>query len=160
MSALVGCSTPTEPAEPTPSFTSEAQAFAAAEETYRAYVDALNQRRVDSTASPAPTDFLIGSALEVDLDTQRQLDEAGLAIVGVTEILLVVPEATSPSFDEIEISVCLDSSRTRVVDEAGTDVTPSDRASIVKALVKIVPVGDELVIESSDTVNGSECSDS
>ncbi len=38
-----GCAPTPEPTEPTPLFTSEDEAFAAAEETYRAYVDALNQ---------------------------------------------------------------------------------------------------------------------
>ena len=54
MSALVGCGTPTDPAEPTPVFTSEEQAFAAAEETYRAYVDALNQVDLSDPATFEP----------------------------------------------------------------------------------------------------------
>src|SRR6188768_3952981 len=37
-----GCFAPPDP-EPTPLFSSEEEAFAAAEATYRAYVDALNQ---------------------------------------------------------------------------------------------------------------------
>src|SRR5688500_5990965 len=40
---LAGCAGDPEPAETTHGFASEEEAFAAAEETYRAYVDALNQ---------------------------------------------------------------------------------------------------------------------
>ena len=43
---LGGCAGEPAPVETTPAFASEDEAFAAAEETYRAYVDALNQ--VDS----------------------------------------------------------------------------------------------------------------
>ena len=46
MLTLAGCTTP-EPTDPTPTptsaFASEEEAFAAAEATYRAYVDALNE---------------------------------------------------------------------------------------------------------------------
>ncbi len=42
MMTTTGCFAQPDP-EPTPLFSSEEEAFAAAEETYRAYVDALNQ---------------------------------------------------------------------------------------------------------------------
>ena len=45
--ALVGCAPSSEPT-PTPTgFASEAEAFEAAEATYRAYVDATNAQRMD-----------------------------------------------------------------------------------------------------------------
>ena len=124
---LAGCSPASEPA-PTPSsaFADEAEAFAAAEQTYRAYVDALNARREEPSA-PDPQQFLIGKALESDIDTQRQLDHAGVLIVGPTSVDGVNGLSTSTDLTTVSIAVCLDSTDTRVVDAAGNDVTPQDR---------------------------------
>lgn len=141
-----------------PLFTSEAQAFAAAEETYRAYVDALNQRRENPSATPDPTEFLIGSALEVDLETQRQLEQSGLRIAGDTIILRVERGAISTTFDSIDLTVCLDSSGTLILDSSGVDVTPTDRSTVAEARVTVVALGERLAIEASETVSGSECS--
>ena len=67
--ALTGClgSAPDPTPTPTAVFTSEEEAFAAAEETYRAYIDAVNARRADPRSEPDPQSFLIGEAQEADI---------------------------------------------------------------------------------------------
>src|SRR3546814_3928687 len=52
--AATGCVGTPEPRETTPTPLSDAEAFAAAEETYRAYVDALNQVDLSDPATFEP----------------------------------------------------------------------------------------------------------
>jgi hypothetical protein len=152
-----GCSAPAEPAEPSPLFTSEEQAFAAAEETYRAYVDALNAVREDATSTPHPSDFLTGNAFQVDLETSRILAESGLAILGTTVIDSVSPDDISRTKHKTSLSICLDSSGTSVVNESGDDVTPADRSEFTLLLVSFVWQSDRYVIADSETVDEAGC---
>src|SRR5688572_13777832 len=111
-----GCQPQPEPSPSGPVFATEEEAFAAAEETYRAYVDALNARRADPTAQPDPTTFLTGDALEAEIETENLKDQSGLAIIGDTVIAGVERADFSTASGNAELLVCLDSSATRVVD--------------------------------------------
>jgi len=146
-----GCRPEPAPSPTGPVFASEDEAFAAAEETYRAYVDALNDRRVDESSRPDPQSFLIGEALEVDIDTQRRLDESGLTLTGSTSVASVDPVSTELDAGSVRLDICLDSSGTRVLNGAGEDVTPNDRDSISLLTVAFLSSSSGLLIESSTT---------
>ncbi|NKF30943.1 hypothetical protein HER21_31305, partial [Pseudomonas sp. BGM005] len=84
LSLLGGCAPP-NPSQimaptPIPAFASEAEAFAAAEDVYRAYNEAGNTRADDER-------FLTGRALSNDLETKRLLDENGLEVVGASDVV-------------------------------------------------------------------------
>ena len=154
---LTGCAPASEPSPTTTSaFADEAEAFAAAEETYRAYVDALNARREDPAASD-PQEFLVGEALEIDVDTQQQLDQADLMIVGSTTVVDVEGLDTSPDLAEVRIAVCMDSTDTRVIDSAGEDVTPEDRPARTRVRVQLERFDRGLVISESDLMDEDSC---
>ncbi|MGA1827204.1 hypothetical protein [Microbacterium sp.] len=146
-----GCQPEPAPSPSGPIFANEDEAFAAAEQTYRAYVDALNQRRSDASSTPDPQSFLTGQALEVDIDTQQHLDQAGLALTGITEIASVSPVESRPDIGFVKVDVCLDSSGTRVVNDAGADVTPPDRQPISLITVDFLSVRSGLLIMASKT---------
>lgn len=156
---LSGCSpAPVPTPTPTPVFASEEQAFAAAEETYRAYNDAGNARR-DGLETPDPQDFLIGTALEGDIDGQTLLRERGLAVkghVGVERFNGVEATLASDSNRIIAI-VCLDASHTQVVDNEGTDVTPPGRAPQVAQKVTFSATDDGLRISHEESSSESSC---
>lgn len=154
----VGC-TPTPEPSPTPTgFTTEEEAFAAAEETYRAYVDALNARREDRTSRPSPDSFLIGAALEAALDAERQFDAAGVAIEGDSRIDSLTPARASDDLEEVTVVVCLDSSSTQVIDREGNDITPTDRPAKAPLSVTLQLVTGQYLIEQSVTTEATECS--
>lgn len=153
--AVTACQPEPEPTPTGPAFASEDEAFAAAEQTYRAYVDALNARREDPTSTPDPQTFLVGDALEVDVETQQQLDQAGLRVVGNTEIAALV--GTVVEGDQVEIEVCLDSSGTRVENVNGADVTPPDRELRSLALVGLTMSSGDPLISSSTTKEAEGC---
>jgi len=154
---LGGC-TPEPAPQPTPTspFTSEEEAFAAAEATYRAYVDAVNERRADAGA-PDPQQYLLGQALESDIDTQRQLDQAGITVVGPSRVVNFSATSTSAGFTEVQASACLDASESRAIDSAGEDVTPPGRDPTTVLDLTFDLAGDQLVITSSTVSKDQSC---
>lgn len=157
---VTGCSGQPAPEPSTPSaptFASDEEAFAAAEETYRAYVDAVNARREDPHSTPNPTSFLVGDAFADELGFQRELEESGLSIDGPTQVVRISPTDTSASSSRISILVCLDSSKTRLVDATGGNVTPADRPDQVGAAVSLVLSGTRLLIERSESAQEQVC---
>lgn len=154
--ALTGCAAPLPPPGPTPGFTSEAEAFAAAEKTYRAYVDALNEWRRDRSA-PDPRAFLISEALEVDIETQQSLTRRGLRVTGSTTIVDIQSLGSSHDLSETSISVCLESSGTRVLDESDVDVTPVDRETRSSLVVTTRNAGKDTLITRSEAGLDGTC---
>lgn len=142
--------------EPTPSptgFASEEEAFAAAEETYRAYVDAVNARRTDAHSGVDPKSFLTGGALDADLRSDERFASKGIRIEGATSIRSF--EMGSVTGDGIALTVCLDATQTRVLDEQNNDVTPPDRPETLPLDVLMTGGRDGLLISESITGDSS-----
>lgn len=157
--ALSGClGTAPEPTPtPTAAFASEEEAFAAAEETYRAYVEADNARREDPQSKPDPESFLIGEALERDIDSRHELDQLGVRLDGRSAVGAVVPVSAAPASGNVRIHACYDSTETRVLNEAGDDVTMPDRDPTVMVEVSLTLVSGALLIEQMTPVEGDPC---
>lgn len=151
--ALSAC-TPTPEPTPTPTaaFASEEEAFAAAEEVYRAYNDAGN---AEEDTSP----FLTGAALDSQLETRRYLDQNGLTLSGDSTIVSFVGSNATPgqSVSTIEAQVCLDIGQSRVLDDEGNDVTPADRAPRWPLIVTFVGSSQELLISDSIPSDDPSC---
>lgn len=158
--AVGGCSGEPAPVASTPPFADEDEAFAAAEQTYRNYVEALNESRRDATSHVRPDAYLTGQALTLDIDTQRQLDEEHLVISGTTRIIATSPitailEQVSP---KVVLTVCLDSSDTRVLDAQGLDVTPFGLPSRYGLVVTFIENSGDLLISNSESApEGFSC---
>jgi len=153
--AAAGC---TPSAEPTPTatatgFRSDDEAFAAAEATYRAYVDATNARRSDPNSHPDPTDFLTGEALDDEIATDQTLLQRGWKILGDTALMSV--KRLSVDSTGISLEACLDSRGTRVVDGSDADVTPRDRVTVQSLDLKFVSTATGLLVSESKTGSGS-----
>ncbi len=149
-----GC-TPEPTPTPSPTgFASEEEAFAAAEATYRAYVDAVNARRADPTSAMDPQGFLTGVALEADIDGQRTFVAEGLSLQGDSIVSAVAP--SDWSLASSSILVCINVSQTRLVNRDGVDVTPYDRADKLGLEATVIWVTPEPLI-SSTTATDSAC---
>ncbi|MDZ8276216.1 hypothetical protein R2Q81_09695 [Microbacterium aquimaris] len=150
--ALAGCSPTPEPT-PTPTgFASEEEAFAAAEATYRAYVAATNAQREDPAYSPAPESFLRGEALQDEIRASQYLADLGVSVVGDTTVVRV--DQVTSADNDVTLDVCVDSSRTRILNEEGTDVTP-DRETPTLIRVQLVLAGDMFITSSATAKTGS-----
>ncbi|MGM1016576.1 MAG: hypothetical protein ACQEW8_03455 [Actinomycetota bacterium] len=153
---LTGCAPPPAP-EPTPLFASEEEAFAAAEETYRAYTDASNLERSDPNSAHA-VDYLVGLAAQDHLDNQRHLDAEGLVAEGEIVVVDFLPVSASigPTSVRINADVCLDVSSTRVLNADEVDVTPHDRSATASLRVEFVSSAGSIRISNS-AVGSSSC---
>ncbi len=159
VAVLSGCTPEPEPTPtPTAAFASEEEAFAAAEEVYREYNDAGNAR-LRGEQTPNPQDYLVGTALEGDIDAANLLSEQGLHAEGIVELSSFSGTAFEAAGADamITATVCLDVSDTRVVDSAGQDVTPSTRPGVVAQSVTFVGNAKALRISQEDSADGTQC---
>lgn len=156
---LTGCLAPAPGPTPTPTaaFPSEAEAFAAAEETYRAYVDAVNARRADPRSQPDPQSFLIGEALERDIDSAQEFDELGIRVAGPSTVSALQLASADLDTGTVVLHACYDSTETRVLNLAGDDVTVADRDPTVMIQVSVLQVGEEQLIRGMSPVEGDPC---
>lgn len=155
--SLVACSPGPEPSPtPTAAFASEEEAFAAAEEVYRAYTLALNQQR-SGEADSDPTGYLTGTALEDELQSQRDLEANKISIRGSTEVLEFAPiSAALESVPTVAGTVCLDLSDTIVLDGNEQDITPADRNEKAALDVAFIWNGSKFLISKS-SLSDSAC---
>lgn len=143
---------------PTPAFANEAEAFAAAEEVYRAYNAELNQYRAGDE-SAAPLDFLTGDILEAQLNTNRKLEAQGVKIVGDTIVLTFAGHSAQleGSVPVIDAEVCLDLSDARAFDSSGTDVTVAGRSDVYGVMVTFSGTAQHLLIENYEVSTAFQC---
>lgn len=156
---LAGCA----PADPVPTptstgFASEADAFAAAEATYRAYVDALNQVDLsDPSTFEEVYRWTTGDANAEARESFSQMHADGWKVTGRTKYdsMTVVDSATLP----ITIAVCVDVSEVDVVDESGQSVVPSTRPDrqAISAQLSDSETTTGLAISSSNAIESDLC---
>lgn len=141
---LTAC-TPGE-ATPTPTptgFTSEEEAFAAAEATYRAYVDALN--RVD-LSDPATFEdvyaWTTGDALDGEKRSLTEMRAEGWTVSGGTRVMHIEADVAQ-SFvarGTVVLRACSDVSAVSVVDAGGNSVVSPDRPAIQAVEIELTEV--------------------
>ena len=138
--ALVGCAPSSEPT-PTPTgFASEAEAFEAAEATYRAYVDALNEVDLSDPETFEPVFALTtGAANSGARETFSGYHANGWQVEGTTVATLVEADNSTLASDEsLTLAICLDVSDVRVVDTDGESVVSDDRPPVQPMSVRLV----------------------
>jgi len=135
---LAGCTQP-EPADPTPTpaFSSDEEAFAAAEKTYRAYVDALNQVDLsDPETFEAVFDLTTGEANSDFRKSFSALHADGMTVSGDTSAPTVEPLGeASGELGTIQLAVCLDVSGVEVTDSSGTSAVDPNRVDVQSLLI-------------------------
>jgi hypothetical protein len=146
--------------EPTPSatvsgFASEEEAFRAAEATYRAYIDALNEVDLDPTSEIDPLRYLAGPALAAERSGRATFDELGVHLRGPMKVVSV-SRGTS-DLVTARLTVCVDVARARLLDDSGKDVTPRERGVLVGLDITVEWRPTQPVIIDS-TANETSCS--
>ena len=143
--ALAGCTTPESPEPtPTPAFSSEAEAFAAAEKTYRAYVDALNQVDLrDPETFEAVYAWTTG-----DLNASDRKSFSGWHADGYTKTgaaLIISMDQQEVALDpesQVVAHACLDISAVDILDANGASVVAADRPAVQSLSVTFVEASD------------------
>ncbi|MGP3535045.1 hypothetical protein ACTU3I_09650 [Microbacterium sp. RD1] len=157
---LAGCTgTPAPTPSPSASLTDE-EAFAAAEETYRAYVDALNQVDLSDPATFEPVYALTtGEANANERESLTQMHADGWSVGGETVLERVIGDSVESNSGGLSITalVCTDVSSVRVVDAAGQSVVSPDRPPKFTLRVVFAEIGTGFAISSSNAVEEPGC---
>jgi hypothetical protein len=129
---VTGCSGQPAPEPSTPSaptFASDEEAFAAAEETYRAYVDALNQVDLSDPATFEPVfAWTTGELNASDRKGLTRYHAEEVALSGTSKVTLVQPANRSPN--SLDIAVCLDVSQIELIGADGASLVDLDRVDV------------------------------
>lgn len=142
-----------EPSATAP-FADDAEALAAAEEAYAAYLAMSDLISAEGGANPeriAP--FVTEEQLTRELESIERFAATGNRFVGSA----VVSSWELQFFDPptLVAYACYDVSATRVIDKNGVDVTPSDRPNRATLEVSFETRGAELVIAGSELWSSS-----
>lgn len=157
---LAGCAPDTAPA-PTPTgFASEEEAFAAAEETYRAYVDALN--RVDLSDPATFEDVYAWTTGDANAEARKSFSEmhaSGWVVSGATTFDRFVPRSFTAGEQRgtVTVDLCLDVAGVDLVDSTGTSVVPESRLDRQAVFVtfSMATTGSGMSIETSAATENS-----
>lgn len=140
MLALGGCDGSPAPAASTPPFASEEEAFAAAEETYRAYVDALNEVDLADPETFEPVFALTTGELNAnERKTLSQMHANEWIVRGRSAVRVLEAGGYDDIRSQTTLLVCLDVSDIRVVDAHGASQVDPDRVDVQSLTVTSVP---------------------
>lgn len=161
-----GCGSPASPptlapttAAPSPT-DSAAAAYAAAEATYRAYVDALNAVDLSDPTTFEPVYALTrGHIHESDRKALTGYNASGVTMTGRTEIRKSFPRSVVDGI--VDIYVCIDVASVTLTNADGTSLVPSDRAPVQKMLVTAESdtssATDARIVDVVSTSEGPSC---
>lgn len=139
---LSGC-TPTPEPTPTPTsaFASEEEAFAAAEETYRAYIEATNSADLEDPSSiEAASAYTTGEAKREDQEAFDSMIDQELTVSGQSEVVAVNPVSAEQLDDAwtVQIQACLDVSEVKLLRPDGTSAVSPDRPDVQNVSIELV----------------------
>ncbi len=159
MSGCDGSPAPT-PSTSGPLFANEEEAFAAAEATYRAYVDALNEVDLSDPETFEPV-FALTTG-DVNGNERRSLSQMhadGWRVSGATSIKWFRGESYQRD-DGVAAVACIDVSGVELVDSAGASQVSNDRRPVYALELAILPSSDaefSLAIASSNAIEDEAC---
>ncbi|MEJ6555308.1 hypothetical protein PQI51_09790 [Microbacterium esteraromaticum] len=136
LSACTPEAKPTPEPTKTAAFATDEEAFAAAEETYRAFVKAQNSIDLTDEATFEPVyDLTVDDAYIAIRESLTQLQAQGVTMSGASKVASVKPLAADLPAGKVSMHVCVDVSATDLVDSEGESVVPANRADVQSLLV-------------------------
>lgn len=156
--ALVGCSPPAAPTPtPTPAFASEAEAFAAAEKTYREYIDAFNQVNLGQpTTFEAVFEHSAGEYQRTERKSLSAMHAKGYSRGGEIRVVWLKRQSMSKG-GKVVIRTCDDLSRTTFTDSVGQSLVPPERPNTVALDLSFENRRFRLVLVAADPVVDESC---
>jgi hypothetical protein len=160
---LAACQPEPQPSASGPVFASEEEAFAAAEETYRAYVDALNQVDLsDPETFEAVYAWTTGELNATDRKNFSSWHADGYEKSGdavITAMTGAEVRGLETSEPTVILDACYDVSGVDVRDGEGVSIVSPDRPAVQSLSVTFAPAdtSTRLIVES---ITGSESSQS
>ncbi len=149
VAALTAC-TPDPTPTPSPTgFASDEEAFAAAEDTTRAYVAATNAIQLADPSTFEPLfELTTGEQNAFDRKRLSEYHAAGYTMSGVTTINALEPEAWDEASASVTLLACFDVSGLEIEDNSGSSIIAPDRPPEQSLMISLVRVGADLLIDS------------
>lgn len=146
---------------PTPSptgFASQEEAFAAAEATYRAYVDALNAVDLSDPATFEPVySLLSGTALADSKKSLTAFHAEGYTRTGDTRFDRLTVTGSDLAAGTVTVALCLDVSDVDLVDSSGESVVAPGRVNVQPLDVTLVKSSNTTRIDRSVAAEELTC---
>jgi hypothetical protein len=98
--------------------------------------------------------YVSASDLARERKSAGYLQEHGLRIVGTSRLLKFAAQRVDSASRRATAYACVDFSRTKVLDKAGKDVTPRDRADRQTTVAEFVRIGDRFVVNENKPWSG------
>ncbi|WJL95422.1 hypothetical protein QSU92_16060 [Microbacterium sp. ET2] len=157
LALVTGCTPQPEPAESQDPFATEEEAFAAAEETYRNYVDALNAVDLSDPETFEPVyEWTTGDLNASDREGLSQYHATGAEVGGASRPVLIEPIGVDPQAGRVDLAVCLDVSTVTVENANGSSLVDPDRVPVQSLEVMFVEDGDSETGLKVSAVSGRE----
>jgi hypothetical protein len=156
--ALTGCSpTPAPTPSPTPAFATGDEAFAAAEKTYRAYIDASNAIDLRNPRTfDALDSFTAGSYRADERKSLSKAHAQGYSSSGAIAIDWF--EGARLEDDKVFAVACNDVSQTTLADSNGTSLVATDRPSRYALSIEFIIDDSDVRIIHAESVGSETCS--
>ena len=152
---------PTAPDAAEPIFASDEEALVAAEAAYRAYSAASSVIAQDGGAGPDRINSTVTAEYAAKLHEEFQaLRDSGLAMSGETQVdsVSIVESYIDHPRARVSIYLCRDVTGVRVLDSAGSDVTPPNRENRIPSQVFLVSTSEgsnTLLVNGVDRWSGA-----
>lgn len=159
LSLLAACTPEPEP-KPTKTalFASEEEAFAAAEETYREYITALDRVSFSDPESFEPAFALTTGEVEAtDKEFLTDMHAKGYIQTGETAVLWFRGTEYETEESRISALACIDQTKVDVKDATGASVVPPDRPDQYVMSLEFVRSDDAVLIANSTPREGETC---
>ncbi|WEG08076.1 hypothetical protein PU630_12610 [Microbacterium horticulturae] len=136
---VAGCAPQPDPTPTrTAAFASEDEAFAAAEETYRAYVDALNNVDLSDPATFEDVyKWETGDRLSGDKKALTSYYAQGATMSGASRVVVLEPVEADGALSSLALAACVDVSTVDIRDGNGASLVATDRPDVQSIRVEL-----------------------
>lgn len=150
---LSACSPTPEPSPtPTAAFASEEEAFAAAEETYRAYTEALSDIDLaDSLSLETVFGWLVDDAAAASREAFSELSAEDFTVSGATTYSNFEGTGVDLTSGQVDAVVCLDVTDVDVRNSSGQSIVTDDRPDHQPMQATFVPASTTTGLAISST---------
>ncbi|WP_322409278.1 hypothetical protein [Microbacterium invictum] len=154
---VTGCTPQPDPEESREPFGTEEEAFAAAEETYRNYVDALNAVDLSDPATFEPVyEWTTGDLNASDREGLSQYHATGARVSGASVPRVIEPVIVDRPEGRIDLAVCLDVSSVTVSNPDGSSLVDPNRVPIQSLTATLVESPDSETGLKLASISGRE----
>lgn len=157
--SVAGCAPPAPSPSTTTMFTSEDEAFTAAEETYRGYIAAFNAVDLSKPETFEPV-FAFTTA-SYSANERKQLSEMHAeGYIRGGDIAIVLFDPLTATDETVTARACTDASRTTFTDADGVSLVPPDRPDRVLVELTFTLNADAVLLDTAEVVTDESCTSS